>query len=142
MEIGQKLKTARVNLGFTQEQIAEQLMISRQTVSNWENEKSLPDVVSIMKLSDIYQISLDELLKGDSKMLEKIEKDTAIVKSNRKMMMVGWVTISLSVILSLTDYVITQPVIDFVTSATPWVLLGVGVAIICAYNMNNQKKSE
>ena len=141
MEIGLKLKKTRVRSGFTQEQVAEKLMISRQTVSNWENEKSLPDVVSVMKMSDLYQISLDELLKGDKKMLEKIEKDIATVKSNRKMIMVGWVTIILALILSITDIVITQSVIDFITSAVPWILLGVGVAIICAY-MNNRKENK
>jgi len=141
MEIGLKLKQTRVKSGFTQEQVAEKLMISRQTVSNWENEKSLPDVVSVMKMSDLYQISLDELLKGDKKMLEKIEKDIATVKSNRKMIMVGWVTIILALILSITDIVITHSVIDFITSAVPWVLLGVGVAIICAY-MNNRKENK
>jgi len=141
MEIGLKLKNTRVKSGFTQEQVAEKLMISRQTVSNWENEKSLPDVVSVIKMGDLYQISLDELLKGDKKMLEKIEKDIATVKSNRKMIMVGWVTIILALILSITDIVITQSVIDFITSAVPWVLLGVGVAIICAY-MNNRKENK
>jgi len=141
MEIGLKLKKTRVKLGFTQEQVAEKLMISRQTVSNWENEKSLPDVVSVMKMSDLYQISLDELLKGDKKMLEKIEKDIATVNSNRKMIMVGWVTVILALILSITDIVITQSVIDFITSAVPWVLLGVGAAIICAY-MNNRKENK
>jgi len=141
MEIGLKLKNTRVKSGFTQEQVAEKLMISRQTVSNWENEKSLPDVVSVMKMSDLYQISLDELLKGDKNMLEKIEKDIAIVKSNRKMIMLGWVTIILALILSITDIMITQSVIDFITSAVPWVLLGVGVAIICAY-MNNRKENK
>ena len=141
MKIGLKLKNTRVKSGFTQEQVAEKLMISRQTVSNWENEKSLPDVVSAIKMSDLYQISLDELLKGDKKMLEKIQKDMATVKSNRKMIMVGWVTIILALILSITDIVITQSVIDFITSAVPWVLLGVGVAIICAY-MNNQKENK
>jgi len=141
MEIGIKLKKTRVKSGFTQEQVAEKLMISRQTVSNWENEKSLPDVASVIKMSDLYQISLDELLKGDKKMLDKIEKDIATVKSNHKMIIVGWVTIILALVLSITDIVITQSVIDFITSAVPWILLGVGVAIICAY-MNNRKENK
>ena len=76
MEIGEKLKNSRMNAGMTQEQIAEQINVSRQTISNWENGKSLPDVISLIKISDLYQISLDDLLKGDSKMMEKIEKDT------------------------------------------------------------------
>ena len=90
MEIGEKLKSSRLNAGMTQEQIAEKINVSRQTISNWENGKSLPDVISLIEISDLYQISLDDLLKGDKKMMKKIEKDTDTVKSNRTMMNVGW----------------------------------------------------
>ena len=58
MEIEKKLKDVRMQAGLTQEQVAEKIMVSRQTVSNWENGKSLPDIVSIMSLSDLYQITL------------------------------------------------------------------------------------
>ena len=85
MEIGTKLKEARVASGLTQDQVAEVLLVTRQTISNWENEKSYPDIVSIVKLSDLYDVSLDELLKGDIKMLEHLEESTDIVKSNRKL---------------------------------------------------------
>lgn len=47
MEIEKKLKEARTNAELTQEQVAEKIMVSRQTISNWENGKSLPDIVSI-----------------------------------------------------------------------------------------------
>lgn len=85
MKIGKKLKEARIKSKLTQEQVAEQLLVSRQTVSNWENEKSYPDIISAVKLSDLYSVSLDELLKGDEKMLEHLETSTDIVKSNRKL---------------------------------------------------------
>lgn len=85
MKIGKKLKEARIKSKLTQEQVAEQLLVSRQTVSNWENEKSYPDIISAVKLSDLYSVSLDELLKGDVKMLEYLETSTDIVKSNRKL---------------------------------------------------------
>lgn len=87
MEIGKKLKAARQNSGLTQEQAAERLFVSRQTISNWENEKTYPDIVSVVKLSDLYSISLDELLKGDAKMLEHLEESTDIVKSNQKLIL-------------------------------------------------------
>lgn len=87
MEIGKKLKAARQNSGLTQEQAAERLFVSRQTISNWENEKTYPDIVSVVKLSDLYSISLDELLKGDTKMLEHLEESTDIVKSNQKLIL-------------------------------------------------------
>ena len=47
MEIEKKLKDVRIQAGLTQEQVAEKIMVSRQTVSNWENGKSLPDIVSM-----------------------------------------------------------------------------------------------
>ena len=69
MEIGKKLKEARLNRDLTQEVIAEKLNVSRQTISNWENEKSYPDIISVIELSTLYSISLDDLLKGDDAIL-------------------------------------------------------------------------
>lgn len=59
MEIGKKLKDARTNSGLTQESIAEAIGVSRQTISNWENEKSFPDIMSVIKLSDLYSSSFE-----------------------------------------------------------------------------------
>lgn len=87
MEIGKKLKEARQGAKLTQEQVAERLFMSRQTISNWENERSYPDIVSVVKLSDLYSISLDELLKGDAEMLEHLEESTDIVKSNQRLIL-------------------------------------------------------
>ncbi len=87
MEIGKKLKEARLGAKLTQEQAAERLFVSRQTISNWENEKTYPDIVSVVRLSDLYSISLDELLKGDTKMLEHLEESTDIVKSSQKLIL-------------------------------------------------------
>ena len=85
MEIGKKLKNARIKAGFTQEKAAEEIDVSRQTISNWENEKSYPDIISVIALSDLYSVSLDELLKGDQKMTEHLAESTNVVKSNKKL---------------------------------------------------------
>lgn len=85
MEIGRKLREARIRSGLTQEKAAEKIDISRQTISNWENEKSYPDIVSVIKLSDVYSVSLDVLLKGDEDMIEHLEESTNIVSSNKKL---------------------------------------------------------
>jgi len=88
MEIGSKIKKSRIDAKLTQEQAAEALCISRQTISNWENEKSYPDILSVLKMSDLYGISLDYLLKGDSPMknyLDYIEESTNVVKSKVKL---------------------------------------------------------
>lgn len=85
MNIGEKLKTARQQSHLTQEAVADLILVSRQTISNWENEKSYPDIVNLIKLSDLYQISLDTLLKDDGKMIEHLDKTTNAVKSNQKL---------------------------------------------------------
>ena len=87
MEIKEIIKEARTKAGLTQEQAAEQLFVTRQTISNWENGRSLPDIISVLKMSDLYQISLDELLKGDKKMVEKIERDERLRKKDRRLLM-------------------------------------------------------
>lgn len=64
MDIGTKLKNARNEAGITQEHAAEVLGVSRQTISNWENEKTYPDIVSVIRMSELYSVSIDRLLKG------------------------------------------------------------------------------
>ena len=86
-DIGSKIKAARLEKKLTQEQVAEILGVSRQTISNWENEKSYPDIISVIKMSDCYEVSLDYLLKGEQKMktyYDYLEESTNVVKSNIK----------------------------------------------------------
>ena len=73
MDLGQKLKTARTRIGLSQEAVAETIGVSRQTISNWENNRSYPDIASALKLSDLYGLSLDEMLKEDAGVRRRIE---------------------------------------------------------------------
>ncbi len=133
MDIGEKLRTARGKTGLTQEQVAEEIKVSRQTISNWENGKSLPDIVSVLHMSELYQVSLDALLKGDQVMMDKIEKDTSVVKSGRRLVIIGSMFVLLAVVLRLADIFLDGPFLEFSTAAMPWVLMGVGVACALAY---------
>ena len=84
-DIGCKIKAARIEKKLTQEQVAELLGVSRQTISNWENEKSYPDIISVIKMSECYDVSLDYLLEGEQKMksyYDYLEESTNVVKSN------------------------------------------------------------
>ena len=65
MELSKRIKELRTEKGWSQETLAEKAYVSRQTVSNWETEKSYPDVHSLLILSDIFGVSLDNLIKGD-----------------------------------------------------------------------------
>lgn len=99
MKIGQKLREARTATGLSQENVAERINVSRQTISNWETEKTYPDIISVIKLSDLYSISLDELLKGDQKMIEHLEESTNVVRSNKKL--IGAVIVNIVLIVLL-----------------------------------------
>lgn len=70
MLMGEQLKKIREEHLLSQENLAEILDVSRQTISNWENTKSYPDIERVMRMSEIYHLSLDELLKGDTKMVQ------------------------------------------------------------------------
>ena len=88
MDIGGKIKDARIKANLTQEDVAQALGVSRQTISNWENEKTYPDILSVIKMSDLYTISLDRLLKGEKPMsnyLDYLEESTNTVKSKEKL---------------------------------------------------------
>lgn len=65
MELGKQIKKHRQEVQLSQEKLADRVYVSRQTISNWENDKSYPDVNSLVLLSEIFQISLDNLIKGD-----------------------------------------------------------------------------
>lgn len=114
MEIGKKLREARVASGLTQEQVAEELHISRQTISNWENEKSYPDIVSVVKLSDLYSVSLDDLLKGDLKMLEHLEESTDVVRSNKQLLWAVAANVALLICCLLAAFFLPENVLFMV----------------------------
>ena len=107
MDIGVKIKNARIKANLTQEQAAETLGVSRQTISNWENEKTYPDIVSVVKMSDLYDISLDRLLKEKkpvSDYLDYLEESTNVVKSNQKLIgaiILNIITVILLITLSM-----------------------------------------
>ena len=64
MELKEHLKEHRNRLGLSQEDVAERIFVSRQTISNWETDRTYPDVQSLLLLSEIFGTSIDELVKG------------------------------------------------------------------------------
>ena len=74
MQLGQAIAQIRKERGLTQEAFAKMYSVTRQTVSNWENEKSYPDLSTLVKISDEFNVSLDILLKGDFRMVKDIDK--------------------------------------------------------------------
>lgn len=78
MNIGNQILTIRKEQQLTQEKFGELFHITRQTVSNWENGKSYPDLQVLVDISDRFEISLDTLLKKDSKMVRSIDRERVL----------------------------------------------------------------
>lgn len=74
MILGEKIKLKRNELNFTQQELASQMHVSRQTISNWEVARSYPDIESLIRLSELFSISIDELLKEDLQVVESLKK--------------------------------------------------------------------
>lgn len=71
MEVGRRIREERERLGISQEGLAREVFVSRQTVSNWETGKTYPDVQSLLLLSNLFDVSVDSLVKGDVEIMEK-----------------------------------------------------------------------
>ena len=83
MELGKQIRKYRQEAQLSQEDLASRVYVSRQTISNWENDKSYPDVSSLVLLSEVFRISLDELIKGDIETMKEVIKKEEIEKMNR-----------------------------------------------------------
>lgn len=82
MELNKQIKKYRTITGMSQEELAEKIYVTRQTVSNWENEKSYPDIHSILLMSSLFGVSLDQLVKGDIDIMKEEIKAEDIKKIN------------------------------------------------------------
>ena len=133
MMISEKLKEARQKAGMTQDQVAEKIMVSRVTVSHWENGKSLPDIVSLISLSDLYSISLDELVKGDSKMVKKVRKDAKDANNNKRLIGVTAILVIAVLLVYAVSRIVGGGFKDFCEGAVWWVLIAIGLAASMTY---------
>ena len=71
MELGSQIKKFRTELSLSQDALAQKIYVSRQTISNWENEKSYPDVNNLVLLSEVFHTSIDNLIKGDVEVMKE-----------------------------------------------------------------------
>jgi len=82
MELQTQIKKYRNALSLSQDELAEKIFVSRQSISNWENGKTYPDIRSLLLLSEVFGVSLDQLVKGDIEIMKKAitEQDIAIFR--------------------------------------------------------------
>lgn len=146
MEFSAQIKKIRTDNQLTQEQLAQQLNVSRQTISSWENNRNIPDLEMVVSIAKLFNISLDQLILGDDIMREKLVKDSSEVKK-AKINMVSVILFLLGV-LSLTaksiigakvgnDGVLQEP---FVLLPLGYLLVAVGIIIFIVTLIKNRKK--
>ena len=103
MQLGQRIQHIRRANNLTQEEFAKIFNVTRQTVSNWENEKSYPDLFTLIKISDSFNISLDKLLKEDIKMTKKLNGEIKWAK--RAKIVIGAILLLVLVIMSVWFFI-------------------------------------
>lgn len=98
MNIAMTILKIRKDKKMTQEEFAKLFNVTRQTVSNWENEKSYPDLQTLIKISDMFEISLDTLMKGDKTMVKKFDKELLQNKLIKNILKISSIIIALLLI--------------------------------------------
>lgn len=126
MEIGQRIRDHCARLGISQDELASRVYVSRQTISSWENGKTYPDVQSLLILSEVFDASVDSLIKGDvDTMTKTIEKDA---RTFRRLggVMVAFLLLMLAVLVWLTvqlvvwDWPVAQTVPTVLLALVLW----------------------
>ncbi len=96
MNLGIRIKEEREKLNMSQDELAEKMNITRQAISKWETGKSFPDIEKILELSNLFNLSLDELVKGDKAFQENLIKEGTAGISGLEIL--GYITITLGIL--------------------------------------------
>lgn len=99
MKLGKKLKENRVRKQMTQQDLADKLLVSRSTISNWESDRSYPDLEALKELSQIFATSIDDLLLDDSELIKKMSKDMKKGKHRKKIILVSLIPFFLLLVM-------------------------------------------
>ncbi len=148
--IGENIKTKRKKLGITQEELAEKLSVTRQAVSNWENGKTEPDIETLTKIAQIFDLSIDELVDG-------IPKGITELRGKRMHLYIGIAFTLFYVISSLLMIILKKPINEYYGSTydpfisafcvfiwKPFTVISAGIGIsalvsyISGYYLNNK----
>lgn len=133
LEVGNQIKKYRSELKLSQEELAQKIYVTRQTVSNWENGKSYPDIHSLLMLSTLFNISLDQLIKGDVKVMkQEINKEEIARLKRLSAIFSTFLVISIILFIPLVKL---MGIYGFIISSVPYL-----VACIFAFKIGKIKK--
>ena len=145
MELPRQLKLNRERLGLSQEEVAHRIFVSRQTMSSWETGKTYPDVQSLLLLSNLFGVSIDELVKGDVvAMRETVNRDAVVIER----LTIGMVCFLLGGIALMAGMYMLWPEPSPIPALSVGALAGIGMflvlfaaAMACAVRIERIKKT-
>ncbi|MDN3499468.1 helix-turn-helix transcriptional regulator [Microbacterium sp. APC 3898] len=138
MIFSERLKSEREKKGWSQAELAEKIHVSRQSVSKWETGKNYPTIEVIIDLSDLFDITIDELLRSDKELKDKVIQDSKQLAHPKwktffdTVFMVGVVLLAVKIILLASNYffgtnvVIPEGAPRFISNFLPLFLMVVG----------------
>ena len=134
MEVGKQIRKFRQDLNLSQEELASKIFVTRQTISNWENGKNYPDVNSLVMLSQLFNTSLDILVKGD---VIEMKKQVALddVRRFKRDTVIFTVLITLTAVSSIPLFLYLE-----LAGIILWILIA-GIMIYYAMRLNKQKRN-
>ncbi len=134
MNVGEKIKTHREKQNISQDELALKVFVSRQTISNWETNKSYPDIKSLTMLSNIFHVTLDDFIKEDVEEMKRIVSKEKIEKFN----IMSYIFLAEMLILMFSAYPLFK--IDGYIGAIIWALFFV-ITIVTAIVIEKFKKN-
>jgi len=102
MEFEDKIKSLRKEKNWTQKELAEKLNVSDKTISSWETGRTYPDIDSLIQLADLFDFTLDELIRGDKKMIKNLDKKIKRSKYILPTIVIGLIFIALIIYNALS----------------------------------------
>ena len=134
MKVGNQIKKYRQSIKLTQEKLAEKIYVTRQTVSNWENGKNYPDLNSLIMLCDLFNISLDNLVKGDVIQMKKQVVQDDVRKFKRDTVI--FTVLLIVTLLSAIPLFLYLELVGIVL----WLVIA-GIMIFYSIRLNKQKRN-
>ena len=109
MQVGKQIQHYRKEKNLSQDELAEIIFVSRQSISNWERGATYPDLQNLLLLSKVFEVSLDQLVKGDVETMKQIIHDQEFMRYQKDavfftILLIGSPIISIPLILYLDGY--------------------------------------
>ncbi len=137
MTFGEKLKQLRSNAGMTQEELACKLFVTRTAVSKWETSRGLPSIDSLKLISELFHVSIDELVfDGDVSLARSLDEKRA-----RKTYIAAMIAFILCTLLCLLSYLLKQPYIIIGGAALAILYIVLALLSKPKYRRENMKKN-